>query len=49
MAGGRNKACIIAGREKKYSEGMIQGLFLEINTIETYANNRRGESIHVLK
>ena len=49
MAGGRNKGCIIAGKERKYSEGMIQGLFLEINTIEIYANDRRGKSVHVLK
>jgi hypothetical protein len=49
MAGGRNKGCIIAGRERKYSEVMIQGLFLEINTIEIYANDRRGKSVHVLK
>jgi hypothetical protein len=48
MAGGRNKECINAGRERKYSEGMIKGLFLEIRTIESYANDRRGKSIHVL-
>jgi hypothetical protein len=48
MAGGRNKECIIAGRETKYSEGMIQGLFLGIHTIEGYTNDRRGKSVHVL-
>jgi hypothetical protein len=48
MAGGRNKVCIIAGRERKYSEGMIQGLFRGIHPVEGYAKDRRGKSIHVL-
>jgi len=48
MAGGRNKVCIIAGRERKYPEGMIQGLFRGIHPIEGYAKDRRGKSIHVL-
>ena len=48
MASGRNKVYIIAGKERKYSEGMIQGLFWGIHPVESYSKDGRGKSIHVL-